>query len=119
MDYFEKRQWIRLIICAAVVIAITLLVAGIIGGEHLTYNRTETSVVTEKGFGGDVTLHVSKEGNLIRKLVIDTPDETEGLGRKLPMRTLPASSSTKKDRSHLVRTISKPYPAQRLPPTRS
>ncbi len=82
MDYFEKKQWLRLIICAVVVIAIVLLVTGVIGGKNLTFNRTETTDVTEKGFGGDVTLHVSREGNIIRKIVIDTPDETEGLGKK-------------------------------------
>ena len=49
MDYFEKKQWIRLILCAVAVVAITLLVAGVIGGEPLTYNRTDTTLVTEKG----------------------------------------------------------------------
>ena len=37
---------------------------------------------TEKGFGGDVTVHATIADNAIRELTIDTPNETEGLGKR-------------------------------------
>ena len=36
MNYFEKKQWIRLILCMIVLAAVSLFLSGIIGGEHLT-----------------------------------------------------------------------------------
>ena len=41
MNNFEKRQWVRLILCALVLIAVSLFLTGIIGGEHMTYNLAE------------------------------------------------------------------------------
>ena len=50
MNYFEKKQWIRLGICAVVVLAITLLVSGLIG-DNLKYNlKEEPKQVSGDGF---------------------------------------------------------------------
>ena len=39
--------------------------------------------VTEKGFGGDVTVHLEKnEDGTVKSLTIDTPNETDGLGKR-------------------------------------
>ena len=37
---------------------------------------------SEQGFGGEVTAHVTLDNNEIRELTIDTPNETEGLGKR-------------------------------------
>ena len=88
MNYFEKKQWIRLILCMIVLAAVSLFLSGIIGGEHLTYNMRTGSVkgteaeATEKGFGGDVTVHAILDGSRVLYVTVDTPDETEGLGKR-------------------------------------
>ena len=64
------KKLLSVILALAMVLSMTAVAAA------------EPQTATVAGFGGDVTLHVSREGNLIRKLVIDTPDETEGLGKK-------------------------------------
>ena len=50
-------------------------------------NRTRLSVhaltVAEKGFGGDVTVHIEmNDDRTVKALSIDTPDETDGLGKR-------------------------------------
>ena len=62
-----------------------LFLTGIIGGKPMTYqigvNENAVSAA-EKGFGGDVTVHLELEGKKVKSLTIDTPDETEGLGKR-------------------------------------
>ena len=92
MNNFEKRQWVRLILCVLVLIAVSLFLTGIIGGEHMTYNLTEkangpavngTAVEeTEQGFGGTVTVKATLDGSTVQALTIETPDETPGLGQR-------------------------------------
>ena len=86
MNNFEKRQWVRLILCVLVLIAVSLFLTGIIGGEHMTYNLAEkangaavngTAVEeTEQGFGGTVTVKATLDGKTVQALTIETPDET-------------------------------------------
>ena len=89
MDYFEKKQWIRIAVCAVLVILAVLAMIGLIGNgnEPLMYDPAKVSGAVaadaaEKGFGGDVTVHVSLDGKTVKALTIDTPDETEGLGKR-------------------------------------
>ena len=92
MNNFEKRQWVRLILCVLVLIAVSLFLTGIIGGEHMTYNLTEkangpavngTAVEeTEQGFGGTVTVKATLDGSTVQALTVETPDETPGLGQR-------------------------------------
>ena len=92
MNNFEKRQWVRLILCVLVLIAVSLFLTGIIGGEHMTYNLAEkaggtavngTAVEeTEQGFGGTVTVKATLDGKTVQALTIETPDETPGLGQR-------------------------------------
>ena len=46
--------------------------------------RSEAAMTaSEQGFGGDVTVHVTLDGeNRIQALTIDTPNETAGLGQR-------------------------------------
>ncbi len=92
MNNFEKRQWVRLILCVLVLIAVSLFLTGIIGGEHMTYNLAEkadgaavngTAVEeTEQGFGGKVTVKATLDGSTVQALTVETPDETPGLGQR-------------------------------------
>ncbi len=92
MNNFEKKQWLRLILCAMVLIAVSLFLTGIIGGEHMTYSLTEkadgpavngTAVEeTEQGFGGTVTVKATLDGSTVQALTVETPDETPGLGQR-------------------------------------
>ena len=91
MDYFAKKQWIRIALCAVLVIIAVLAMTGVFsGGSPLTYDPSAknipagavTAEAAEKGFGGDVTVSVSVADSKIQTLSIDTPDETEGLGRR-------------------------------------
>ena len=88
MNYFEKKQWIRMVLCVIVLLGISLYLSGVIGGEHLTYNLRTGSVkgtdaeASEKGFGGTVAVHAVLDGKKVLDLTVDTPDETEGLGKK-------------------------------------
>ena len=91
MDYFEKKQWIRIGVCAVLVIALVLALTGVFSGNGpLTYDPAAKNVpagattaeATETGFGGDVTVSLSVVDNKIQTLTIDTPDETEGLGKR-------------------------------------
>ena len=88
MNYFEKKQWIRLIICAAVVLAVSLLLTGIIGGQHLTYSMKEETKPVElpqgdnvkngsaKGFASEVKAAVTLEGDKITGLAVDDSGES-------------------------------------------
>ena len=89
MDYFAKKQWIRIAICAVLVAAIVLAMTGVFSGtESLKYDPSAKKLAageseaeaTMQGFGGDVTAHLVLEGNTVKELTIDTPNETEGLG---------------------------------------
>ena len=91
MDYFAKKQWIRIAICAVLVAAIVLAMTGVFTGtgslkydpsaKKLAAGETEAEAVMQ-GFGGDVTAHLVLEGNTVKELTIDTPNETEGLGKR-------------------------------------
>ncbi len=91
MDYFEKKQWIRIAVCAVLVGVIVLAVTGVFSGkESLVYDPAAknlpagavTAEAAEKGFGGDVTIQVTLDGDKVQELTIDTPNETEGLGKR-------------------------------------
>ncbi len=92
MNNFEKRQWVRLILCVLVLIAVSLFLTGILGGAHMTYNLAEkadgqavngTAVEeTEQGFGGTVTVKATLDGSTVQALTVETPDETPGLGQR-------------------------------------
>ena len=91
MDYFAKKQWIRIAICAVLVAAIVLAMTGVFSGtgslkydpsaKKLAAGETEAEA-TMQGFGGDVTAHLVLDGNTVKELTIDTPNETEGLGKR-------------------------------------
>ena len=91
MDYFAKKQWIRIAICAVLVAAIVLAMTGVFSGtgslkydpnaKKLAAGESEAEA-TEQGFGGEVTVHAVLEGNTVKELSIDTPNETEGLGKR-------------------------------------
>ncbi len=91
MDYFAKKQWIRIAVCAVLVGAIVLGMTGVFSGTgSLKYDPSAKNLpagaseaeVTKQGFGGDVTAHVVLNGNTVQELTIDTPNETEGLGKR-------------------------------------
>ena len=91
MDYFAKKQWIRIAICAVLVAAIVLAMTGVFSGtESLKYDPSAKKLAAGEseaeaamqGFGGDVTAHLVLEGNTVKELTIDTPNETEGLGKR-------------------------------------
>ena len=91
MDYFAKKQWIRIAICAVLVAAIVLAMTGVFSGtgslkydpsaKKLAAGESEAEAAMQ-GFGGDVTAHLVLEGNTVKELTIDTPNETEGLGKR-------------------------------------
>ena len=90
MNYFEKKQWIRLIICAVVLLAVSLVLSGVIGGEHLVYPKPAELTgavqkdVTVKGFqDGEVQIQIgAAEDGTVESLIIDASTQTEGLGAK-------------------------------------
>ncbi len=91
MDYFAKKQWIRIAVCAVLVAAAVLAMTGVLSGNGpLVYDPAAknlpagaaTAEATEKGFGGDMTVSVTLEGDTVQELTIDTPNETEGLGKR-------------------------------------
>ena len=52
MNYFEKKQWIRLAVCAVVLLAVSLFLTGVIGGKNLVYKMpdgTETKGALAEG----------------------------------------------------------------------
>ena len=90
MNYFEKKQWIRLAVCAVVLVVASLFLTGIIGGEHLKYQLAdpeETKTVelpqgdnvktaSAKGFVSEVTAAVTVEDGKIIALDVDDSGET-------------------------------------------
>ena len=90
MDYFAKKQWIRIAVCVVLVGVIVLAMTGVFSGsKELIYDPAATNgdaaasaEATEQGFAGDVTAHVTLDGDKIKTLTIDTPSETEGLGKR-------------------------------------
>ena len=90
MDYFEKKQWIRIAVCTVLVAIAVLAMTGVFSGNGpLKYNpaavneeAVTSAQVTEQGFGGEVTARVALENGAIKTLTIDTPNETEGLGKR-------------------------------------
>ena len=90
MDYFVKKTWIRIAVCAVLVVVGVLAMTGVFSGnQSLKYDPASvngatvvSAEATEKGFGGDVTVHATIADNAISELTIDTPDETEGLGKR-------------------------------------
>ena len=90
MDYFAKKQWIRIAVCAVLVGVIVLAMTGVFSGTgSLVYDPSAangsaaaSAEASEQGFGGEVTAHVTLDNNEIRELTIDTPNETEGLGKR-------------------------------------
>ena len=84
MDYFAKKQWIRIAICAVLVAAIVLAMTGVFSGtESLKYDPSAKKLAAGEseaeaamqGFGGDVTAHLVLEGNTVKELTIDTLDK--------------------------------------------
>ena len=51
MNYFEKKQWIRLSVCAVIVIVAALFLTGIIGGKHMTYQMPDAAGKAGDGEG--------------------------------------------------------------------
>ena len=99
MNYFEKKQWIRLAVCAVVLLAVALVLTGVIGGKNLTYKLPEDTeetkaieapqgdnvkTVTVKGFqDGDVIVYVTVgEGNTVEALTVDANSQTPNVGQK-------------------------------------
>ena len=91
MDYFVKKTWIRIAVCAVLVVAGVLAMTGVFGGNGpLMYDPSAknlpagavTAEATEQGFGGDVSVQVVLDGDKVQELTIDTPNETEGLGKR-------------------------------------
>ena len=90
MDYFEKKQWIRIAVCTVLVAIGVLAMTGVFSGNGpLMYDPAAVNGVTvtsaqaaEQGFGGEVTARVVLENGIIKTLTIDTPNETEGLGKR-------------------------------------
>ncbi len=86
MNVFKKKQWTRIGLSLVAVIAATLFLTGIIGGQDMTYKLGENAAAVtaaEQGFGGEVTVQMVLNGdNTVKSLAIDTPDETEGLGKR-------------------------------------
>ena len=90
MDYFVKKTWIRIAVCAVLVVVGVLAMTGVFSGNQLLkYDPASvngatvvSAEATEKGFGGDVTVHATIADNAISELTIDTPNETEGLGKR-------------------------------------
>ena len=85
MNEFKKKQGTRIALSLLAVAVAVLFLTGIIGGKAMTYqlgvNENAVTAV-EKGFGGDVTVHAELDGKKVKSLSIDTPDETEGLGKR-------------------------------------
>jgi len=85
MNEFKRKQWARIGLSLVAVAVAVLFLTGIIGGKAMTYQLgvNENAVsASEKGFGGDVTVHLELDGRKVKSLSIDTPDETEGLGKR-------------------------------------
>ena len=86
MNEFKRKQWTRIALSVIAVAVAALFLTGIIGGQNMTYRIGENaSAVTasEQGFGGEVTVQMELNGdNTVKSLAIDTPDETEGLGKR-------------------------------------
>ena len=54
MDYFEKKQWIRIAVCVVLVAAITLAMTGVIGGgKQLEYQDLSAKAAESTEAGGD------------------------------------------------------------------
>ena len=74
MDYFAKKQWIRIAVCAVLVGVIVLAMTGVFSGsKELIYDPAATNgdaaasaEATEQGFAGDVTAHVTLDGDKIQ-----------------------------------------------------
>ncbi|SMP53724.1 FAD-dependent oxidoreductase [Anoxynatronum buryatiense] len=71
---------------------IVCLMAGLLGcsSENAGSAEPETYVGTAKGYGGDVTVTVTMEENVIKEVTAEGPDETEGIGTKA-LEELPAA----------------------------
>ena len=90
MDYFVKKTWIRIAVCAVLVAVGVLAMTGVFSGNQpLKYDPASvngatvvSTEATEQGFGGEVTVHATIADNAISELTIDTPNETEGLGKR-------------------------------------
>jgi len=82
MNEFKRKQWTRIGLSLLALIAATLFLSGIIGGKNLVFSSLETKEASEAGFGGTVTVKAGVKGNKVQKLTVETPDETEGLGKK-------------------------------------
>jgi len=90
MDYFVKKTWIRIAVCALAAIIAVLAMTGVFSGNQpLVYDPAAVNGKTvvsaeaaEQGFGGEVTVHATIADSVIRELTIDTPNETAGLGQR-------------------------------------
>ncbi|MCR4876924.1 MAG: FMN-binding protein, partial [Clostridiales bacterium] len=82
MNEFKRKQWTRIGLSIVAVVIAALFLTGIVGGKDMTYRLVDLKSETEQGFGGEVTVNAGLKGNTVRSLTIDTPNETEGLGKK-------------------------------------
>ena len=92
MNYFKKQQWIRIGACLVALAVGTLFMTGVFNGNNgpvrfdpaAGASASDAAVTaTEQGFGGEVTVSaILNEDETIKELTIETPGETEGLGRR-------------------------------------
>ena len=119
MDYFAKKQWIRIAICAVLVAAIVLAMTGVFSGtgslkydpnaKKLAAGESEAEA-TEQGFGGEVTVHAVLEGNTVKNCPSIHRMKLKDWASGLPTRNLRSSSSARKAPSPSVKTALKPCP---------
>ena len=89
MDYFAKKQWIRIAICAVLVAAIVLAMTGVFSGtESLKYDPSAKKLAAGEseaeaamqGFGGDVKVSVTVDESAITDVAITGDSETPEVG---------------------------------------
>lgn len=66
------------------VLLIMCLMTGVTGcgGESTSLEEEKVYVGTAKGYGGDITVTVTVEDDVIKTITAEGPDETEGIGTK-------------------------------------
>ena len=68
MNYFEKKQWIRLGICVVVLLAISLVLTGVIGGQHLTYKLEDNTETTKAALPAGEFAYTSEQETAFSKI---------------------------------------------------
>ena len=68
----------------AVIVALAMMLGCISAFAETVVDTTLTNgTATIKGFGGDITVTVTLDGENIKDVIIDGPGETEGIGQKI------------------------------------